>query len=302
MAILTWNQLVEKLTPNASHHSSRGWADLVTVSKSVGIGEAISFQKTEYSQQDLDLLSKLTNWWLYLCENGNEEFRDKNTNKNLLYKAAKALKQNEELTIYAVYCPSYKVDTNAYGYTGVVGNHTKKMINAFVDFIYLTNKVGIKVKGIAFFSDLLLENLDKLINTDYLKDLGANYSEFEKLFNDLDKDNLIEVKKLSSISELKTSIGVKGITDGGLGIPPEVYEIVYTRNLVFYKEKLGWGDQRVKERTEILARCYSFMGKIFKNYFLNGIMFWTESAYERARMYNGMDQENPIPIIFPLKE
>jgi len=64
---------------------------------------------------------------------------------------------------------------------------------------------------------------------------------------------------------------------------------------------LGWEDSLVVDRTKTLARCYSYMGDVFRKKYPDGIMFWVESAYERGKMYSGMNLHYPIPIIYPLK-
>lgn len=125
-------------------------------------------------------------------------------------------------------------------------------------------------------------------------------------FNDFIKSidrykNIINCSLLSSEEELNLKIGKAGLKMQNM-IPRDVFINVYNRNICFYKNILGWSDSDIYERTEVLATCYNIMGNYFKHkYGDSSIMFWTESAYERARMYSGLSQDKPLPILFPVK-
>lgn len=297
---LTWIE-TSKLVLNESLVSEDGLSGLITKARQRGIGKPITFQKTEYSENDFQKISVLIKWWNLLNTKTLVEFRDKATNETIQNIIIDTILEKKPLTIYSIFCPSYKKGIGAIGYTGVIGNHTKQLIKEIASFIYQSREIGINTKGLVYFSNLLLENLDLLKNTEYKSDLENNFEFFKHEFKLNDPENLINVELLSGVEVFNSQIGEKGITDGNIAIPDEIYDLVLNRNKIFYKNNLGWNDQQVEVRTKILARSYAFMGSNLNKIFPNGIMFWVESAYERGRMYNGMDQNNPLAIIYPIK-
>jgi hypothetical protein len=168
------------------------------------------------------------------------------------------------------------------------------------EFVNNSKEFGLKVHATAYFSDLLLESYNRLLGTEYKNDLKSNFLDFKGQF-DAASNSEVDVKLLSSIPEIALKVGEKGIGTGELTIPTDVFDRIYKRNLVFYETVLGWNTEQVKLRTDILARSYSLMGDVFREMYPNGIMFWTESAYERGVMYSGMNLEDPLPIIYPNK-
>lgn len=299
--ILTCQQLVKEISGVSIPENIKDLSELITLARICKIGTPISFQKTEYDERDLELMKKLIDWWCWMDRNGNSEFRNKNTNKSIHKNIINIIQNNSELVLYAVFCPSYKTGIGAVGYTGKVGERTKMMIDVFRKFVYQSQNFGFKVRGEVMFSDLLLENYEQLLETDYRENLKSNFKEFKEIFNNKDYDKLIRVRLLSDIESIKKTIGETGITEGNLGISKQTFDLVFKRNLVFYQEKLGWNEKEVLKRTEVLARCYSFMGSEFRKIWPQGIMFWTESAYERASMYSGTNELNPLAVIFPKK-
>jgi hypothetical protein len=299
--ILTCKQLVSSLIDSSVDQKNNNFGELITLTRTHKIGKPLTFQKIEYSQEDLILLKKIITAWSWIDQNGNREFRSKRINKEIQSNLIRTIKENGTLLIYAIFCPSYKTGLNAIGYTGKVGDRTKKIIKDFSRYIYEINKIGIKIKGIVYFSDLLLENYDLLIKTNYKKDLRTNFEEFKKNFKQNDPLELISVDLLSAIKVLNKKIMERGITKGKIGVPLPIFNLILKRDLLFYKEKLGWDESKVVDRIKLLSRCYCFMGKVLKKKYLNGLMYWTESSYERANMYNGLDQDHPLAIIFPKK-
>lgn len=301
--IFAWHELVEYLGVFLSSKKQiKDLSSLVTICRLSGIGIPISYQKTKYSKKDISILRKVFRWWSFLAQESNEEFRDQYTTKVLAKALIRSINKKESLIIYSVFCPSYKKGVGAVGYTGILGSHTQKTINKLVNFVYKSNQAGVETKGLVYFSDLLLENYNRLKKTDFKKDLLNNYDQFRKMFFKLDFRKLITVKLLSDVPPFKEYIGGKGIEKGIIDVPAEIINLVKERNNVFYKGILGWSEKQVEERTKILLRCYSFMGDYFRKNLPDGIMYWAESAYERGRIYHGMKQELPIPIIYPKKD
>lgn len=295
--ILNWKLAVEHLVPSLLNSDQKDVASLVTQARQYGIGKAISYQTTSYSDEDIYKLEKLLKLWQIIDDVFANEWRDKKVTAIIQKIIITSLLTATNLNLYAVFCPSYKKGLGAYGYSGICGSHTIKLISKISDVYKKIKQIGVDISITFYFSDLLLENYDKLIGTNYRKDLDLNYQDFvDKVINASQGE--IEVQKLSDLPTLSKVIGEKGIEQGGLGVPEDIFERVYNRNLVFYKENLGWSDEEVLYRSQVLARCYSYMGDVFRKLDNNNIMIWTESAYERGIMYSGIDLEHPIPILY----
>ncbi len=298
--VFNWKEIVELCLSNSSSVSIPGISQLVNAARQRKIGTPISYQKTNYSKFDIDILCKLLKWWKFLNETSSLEFRDKSTSRKIQQTIIDVVLSGYPLLIYSVFCPSYKKGIGEIGYTGSTGNHTKKMVAEMSTFVHTSNEI-IPTQGIVYFSDLLLENYNLLKNTAYHSDLTNNYSDFQQVFKLQDPQGAIETKLLSEIQVFADEIGESGLTADNSPIPADTYRTVYLRNLVFYRENLGWSEDQVATRTKTLAASYAFMGNIFRFLHKSGLMYWTESAYERGPMYNGMDQLNPLPIIYPIK-
>jgi hypothetical protein len=276
-------------------------SSLVTMAKKYGIGNPVTFQKTVYTDDDISKIEKLFSWWKFLFSNSMIEYRDRHSLSSIQKVLCSCVSKNVKLTIYAVYCPSYKKGLGEVGYTGVVGKHTNKLIREMVNFVYNSKGSGIDTCGEAFFSDLLLENFDKLKGTQYKEDLMLNYEDFKKIFRDNDQEGLISVKLLSEVGDLRSGLGEVGIQSSLKVVPDDIFELVNKRNEVFYMVNLGWTKDVVLMRSRVLSSSYAYMGREFRTLYPNGLMFWTESAYERGRLYHGLDVANPLPIIYPPK-
>ena len=299
---LTWQQLVFLVSPDLLPMKLKDISSVVTFSRLNGIGRPLTYQKTIYDERDLKTLRTIFEWWVIINKFAIPEYRNSETTESLVKRVCTAILQSKKLAVYAVFCPSYKTGKGAYGYTGIIGNHTKKYIKKFCNFISESKKAGLQIHAVAYFSDLLLENFERLRGTNYKKDLKKNFKSFLEEFGKLQQHGEIEVKKLSGISEAKSQIGEKGITQGELGIHERLFSRVYKRNIAFYHHELGWTKGMVKKRTEILARSYSCLGQILKMKHPNGVMVFVESAYERGDMFSGDSNTDPIPIIYPRKD
>lgn len=297
--IYTWQQITHFVLGQGSQDIP-GLSNLINLARKKGLGAPISYQKTEYQQSDLRILSPIIKWWQYLTNISLVDFGDKANTQAIQSNLMDSVLNNQSLTVYSIFCPSYKKGLGALGYTGITGKHTRQLLQQLIEFIYHSNSLGVSTQGIVYFSDLLLENYPLLQTTSYQDDLQKNYQDFSKIIAVQDPNSYIQVHLLSEIPELKVNIGEEGIVQGPLNVPEEVKNIVLARNKIFYKTTLGWTDAQVETRTEVLARCYAYMGEIFRQVHPKGIMFWVESAYERGKMYCGIHPQ-PIPIIYPIK-
>ncbi|KKU03177.1 MAG: hypothetical protein UX99_C0003G0016 [Candidatus Amesbacteria bacterium GW2011_GWB1_47_26] len=296
----SWKEIVELCLPNSNSVSIPEIGQLVNIARQRKVGTPISYQKTSYSESNIAILCKLLKWWRFLNKTSSLEFRDKFTSKKIQQVIIDVVLSGHPLLVYSVFCPSYKKGVGEIGYVGTTGSHTKKMVSEISTFIHASNEI-IPTHGIAYFSDLLLENYNLLKNTAYRSDLASNYSDFQQIFESQNSQGIIETKLLSEVQAFTDKIGEFGLIADNPPIPADICRAVYLRNLVFYKENLGWSEDQVATRTKILAASYAFMGNTFRILHKSGLMYWTESAYERGRMYSGMDQQNPLPIIYPIK-
>lgn len=297
--ILTWEQAVKEVSLGNVSLSQKDIASLVTYARKAGIGKIVTFQKTEYTHDDLNKLKVFLDWWNLLNNETANEWRDKETSILIQKIVANSLVSDLKVSIYAVFCPSYNKGIGAFGYTGVTGKHTKSTITKMSEFVKLSSKIGLKIEATAYLSDLILENYEKLQGTDYKQDLLKNFTDFKNQFSL--KNKAVTVKFLSDIPELSHKLAEKGFVTKKESVSPKIFSRVYERNLIFYKEVLGWNEAQVEKRTKVLASSYAYMGEVFNKLYPKGIMYWTESAYERSSMYSGMHPQKTIPIIFPNK-
>lgn len=210
--IFTWREALDYILDERSTKKNRNdWCSVLTYSRKLGLGTQVSFQQTQYNNKELITLHKIVNWWLFLNSFSNIEFRDKNTTQGILNNIVPAFINGREIVIFAIFCPSYKKKKGDVGYTGKLGENTKRAIKLMVDFVKKSSQMGLKIRGVAYFSDLLLENYHLLKNTDYKQDLDKNFLEFQDEFKRYSA--LIETSKLSRVKELHNKIGEAGISN-----------------------------------------------------------------------------------------
>lgn len=295
--VLTWKECYSVIRQDLVS-DSKDVSVLINMSRQNGIGVPVSFQKTRYNENDLKKLTIIVNWWAYLNENSNVEWRDGKTTKLILDRVIKSVLTGKQIVIFAIFCPSYKVGENVFGYEMVIGSHSKKLIRSFSDFIINSEKCGINIKGMVYFSDIMLENFPKLKGTSYREDLESCYKSFGEEFERICPGKIV-INKLSSVEECSNEIGEEGINTG-LNIDKKIFGRILLRNAVFYKEKMKWDDDSIYKRTVDLVCGYLKLSDIFSKKFPDGIMYWVESAYERGLVY-GVNEDSIIPIIFPKK-
>lgn len=295
----SWREIVDQAIGNKPLTSNQDLSSLITYARKKGVGQPVSYQKTTYSLTDISHLETLIRWWDLLNQETANEWRDNKTTAKIQEIVVSSVLTEKPIELYAIFCPSYKKGIGAIGYTGVTGNYTQSIISKLSVFVEKSLETGVRVTPVVYFSDLLLENYSLLEGTSYRIDLQNNYDHFRNLVQ-TKSNGLIRTKKLSEISEFLRVIGEQGITSGPIEVHPQILERIFTRGKTFYQNSLGWDNQQIMDRTNTLARCYSFMGEYFRKHIPLGIMYWTESAYERGVMYSGLHNE-PLPIIYPQK-
>lgn len=293
---MTWQEVVKCLFKGEAAQISPS-SRIVTIAQMNGIGNPVSRQKTVYSQADLFVLKKIFDCFIILdnffyISNQHLEIQDE-----LIQRFLSAVTKKEEIIFFVVFCPSYKKGVNQFGYNNKVGESTKNNLLFIKKFIENLNKIDIKFKLYLFFSDLILENYQKLKGGTYKKDLNANYRSFKKFINLNFKSfsRYVFVSKLSKEKKLKVHLGEIGLTSNSQLISEEQELNLIHRHKLFYGPILGWNDEQIIDRTKTIIASYNFLGDFFNSKFdKKGVMIWTESFQERAFLFNIQKRKNII--------
>lgn len=294
--ILTWREAVDKCASRLTVYP-KDMGSLITFARQRGVGEAVSFQKTRYTPKDLERLSILIRWWVLLDSSTNPEFRDAASSEQIRDRVVHSVLTGEPLIFFGIFCPSYKTGVGVYGFNRCIGPHTHRSVESFSKLVLATRDAGIATRGVAYFSDLLIENLDKLEGTTYRDDLVSNYASFCNEVRGLGQGS-IEARLLSSVPECLSEIGERGIrADNSIHQSP-LFQRVYKRDCAFYKPVLGWSDADVFNRTEVIFGTYQKLAEIFSKTHPKGLLYWVESMYERGLIYKS-DPANIVPVIYP---
>jgi len=275
---------------------------LITRAKVSGLGKPIGWQEIEFNDQDIAILKKAGKWWEYFLSHESPNWRTRRMTEIILDLIIRSIINNTSLFIYAIFCPGYKKGKRAFGFKTHIGTTTLRGIKALSKLTSQTSKLlNVPLEPPeAWYSDLLLENYEKVVKFGELKNLEKNFNSFKKETSNIDKS--IKVKKLSEVSSMEKLIKPEGLQKGPVRLPKKILERVYTRNLLFYRDVLGWSEKDTKKRTDVLARCYPVMGEEIRRLYPNSLMVFTENAYERGAMYSGMEiDKNPVPIFYPRK-
>ncbi len=297
MQDLTWEKVISHCGLKNDRDISH-LAKVVTYARKQGIGQPISFQKTGYTDSDLNIIKIILHQWMFVCRNTKMELLSDVEIKSLINLLIKSVRSQEYLDVVAIFCPSYKKGVGCYGYNQQIGKNTVKQLNLLSGFINAAKAVSFKLNCHVYFCDLILENFFRLIDSDeYERDLECNFNSFrERALTLMPTAN---IEKLSSFGYLNESLGPYGIARLVNESSKNIYKQVFLRNKAFYKTCFNWSDEEIRERTLILMGSYALMGNFFKERFPLGLMFWTESMYERAAMYSLDTGVDTFPIIFP---
>ena len=258
-------------------------------------GERIS----KINFDDLKYIAELTNfninildWFRYLQGIEIEGWRNKKVTK----KICNILMSNKPILLYSLFCPSYIKGEGADGFrTDDVGNTTKKGLKILEEFTEMTKKLGFKCKeSEAIFFDLSLEQPEKTI--DKIEDLKKNIDNFKKYIPQNIKFSLLSEK----FPELYDIIGYTGIIIDPLPVDDKVFNRIIERGRKFY-ELFGWNKEQIIERSKVIASSESTVGTFIRNKMPNSIMLYTPTMLERAQVYSGKNQDNPLAIIMPKK-
>ncbi len=217
-------------------------------------------------------------------------------NKKVSIKICELLLSGELIQFYSLFCPSYKKGKGEVGFrTDDVGNTTKNGLKSLLAIYQQTLKMGFRCeRPKAIFFDIALEQPEK--TSSMLADLMTNIENFKKYVPEE-----IDFYLLSELfPELKEIVGCKGIIIEPLPVDEKVMNRIVERGKKFY-QLFGWTDRQILKRSKIIASSEATVGTFLRRWNKNSIMVYTPTMLERAQVYSGKQQDDPLVIIFPDK-
>ncbi len=268
---------------------------VVETSKKSGVGSDEGKQLIKYDEEELKVLRKISEFMLWIYKNESSGFRTKSESKSLIENLLQSLLYKKKILIFALFCPSYKKNPDLIGFNRKIGETNKRGIENLSTFLNKATSYGFNCYSEAIFSDLALENNNKLTTSDFL-DLEENFNDLVLYTKNVNPS--IQTLKLSEIGKCKNRIGYGGTEHGKIPLDENEIKGTVWRSISLYKGILGWTDDEIINRTDVLARSCAVMGEEIKKTNKNCIMVMTESIYERGRLYNSTSK---IPIFYPRK-
>ena len=217
-------------------------------------------------------------------------------NKKVSEKICKLLLSGEPIKFYSLFCPSYIKGEGEAGFrTDDVGNTTKSGLKSLLAIYQQTLKMGFRCeRPKAIFFDIALEQPEKTILM--LADLKANIENFKKYVPEG-----IDFYLLSELfPELKEIVGYQGVIIEPLPVDEKIMRRIVERGKKFY-QLFGWSDERILERSKVIASSEATVGAFLRQWNKNSIMVYTPNILERAQVYSGRQQDDPLMIVFPNK-
>lgn len=272
---------------------------MLTRGKKFGLVKSINQKSFEISKGSQGTLENIAQFLCWMNENETENLRTQEETEILIDGLILSGK-SQVLTVMAFLCPSYKKGLEACGFNSSIGETTKRGIKNTYKVYSKLKELGFGVEMLVIFSDLVLENYDELKKNGDLDDINQNVLSAREFTNSI--SGSISFKRLSDYSFAKERIPLKGIEGEPNRVPKSVYNLVLRRNMNFYINQFGWCEQKVLDRTKILACTYPVIGDFFRRDLGNILFVYTANSLERSRMYQGLEAKtNPIPIFFPKK-
>ena len=236
---------------------------------------------------------KILTWFRYLQTIEVVGWRNKLVTK----KICDILEKDQPLQFYSLFCPSYiKGDGKAGFRTDDVGNTTKNGLKRLDEITKMTRKLGFKCNDPeAIFFDISLEQPEKTIYM--IDDLNKNIENFCKYLPEGMKFSLLSEK----YPELMDIIGYKGIVIDPLPVDDVILNRIIDRGKKFY-ELFGWSMEQIIARSRVIASGEATVGTFLRHSMPNAIMVYTPTMLERAQIYSGKHQDDPLAIIIPKKD
>ena len=251
-----------------------------------------NFDDLKYVANLTDFNEKILDWFRYLQSFEIVGWRNKLVTK----KICEMLTNGEPIQFYSLFCPSYIKGKDVAGFrTDDVGNTTKNGINRLAEITDITRQKGFNCRSpeVIFF-DVALEQPEKTINM--IDDLKQNIINFKKYVPDNMKFSLLSDK----YPELKDIIGYTGVIIDPLPVDKIVFDRIVERGAKFY-ELFGWNEEKINQRSKVIASSEAVVGMFLRTNMLNSIMVYTPTMLERAQVYSGKHQDDPLAIIVPKK-
>lgn len=232
-------------------------------------------------------------WFRYLQDFEVAGWRNKQVTK----KICQILQKNEPIHFYSLFCPSYLKGNGATGFrTDDVGNTTKHGLKKLMEIAEKTKKLGFECDSPeAIFFDIALEQPDKTIYM--IDDLKKNIEIFCKYVPNGMRFNVLSNK----FPELMDIIGYTGIVINPLPVDEVVLNRIIERGKKFY-DLFGWSFQKIVERSKVIASSEATVGTFIRYRMPDSIMIYTPTMLERAQIYSGNHQDNPLAILVPKKD
>lgn len=196
-----------------------------------------------------------------------------------------------------MFCPSYikgngeaGFRTDDVGYTTING---LKRLSLIADY---SQKLGFKCnKPEAIFFDIALEQPEKTIYL--LDDLAKNIDNFIKYVPTNIKFSLLSEK----YPVLMDIVGYDGVICDPLPVDNIILNLIVDRGRKFY-ELFGWDKEKILFRSRVIASSEAIVGAFLRSDMGDAIMVYTPTMLERAQIYSGKKQDDPLAIIIPKKE
>lgn len=271
---------------------------VVEVCKRNNLGKRLKKQRISFNSKEIDILKRISKFILWIYDNECRNFRTLRETEELIKTIIVSLKKKKKVLFFALFCPGYKKDRGVYGFNHPIGNTTQRGIFNLSAIFKKARLLKIPCKALAIYSDLTLENADKLKEKD-LFDLKKNFDNFKK--KGIQFDPKIKFIKLSEIENCKKKIGFTGSIEGLISLSRKEIQRIVKRSFPFYKEILGWNEESILKRTENLAQSCSIMANEIRNFNSLLIKVMTENIYERAKFYQGNEKNKFLPIFYPKK-
>lgn len=207
------------------------------------------------------------------------------------------LASNQPLHFYSLFCPSYiKGDGEAGFRIDDVGNTTKNGLKRLVEITKVTRELGFQCKAPeAIFFDISLEQPEKTIHM--LDDLNKNIENFCTYVPKGMKFSLLSEK----FPELMDIVGYSGIVVDPMPVDDVILNRIVDRGRKFY-ELFGWSMEQIISRSKVIASSEAIVGMFLRQQMPEAIMVYTPTMLERAQIYSGKHQDDPLAIIIPKKD
>ena len=249
---------------------------------------------------DLKNVANITNfnediltWFRYLQSTEVIGWR----NKLVTQKLCKILTKNQPIQFYSLFCPSYIKGDGVAGFrTDDVGNTTKNGLKRLVNITEMTRKLGFKCNNPeAIFFDIALEQPEKTLSM--LNDLKRNIEIFRSYIPTEISFSLLSDK----FPQLMDIIGYEGIVVKPLPVDDIILKRIIDRGKKFY-ELFGWSIEQIEARSKVIASSEAIVGTFLRYSMPEAIMIYTPTMLERAQVYSGKHQDDPLAIIIPRKD